>query len=196
MFVYVLIDPQTNCIRYVGVTNDVERRYSQHLSCSNSKNFAKDCWVKSLRLQGLKPTLAIFEECEDEQKALDAEARWIQTGLRLGWPLLNFNKVELAEYPNKVSVEVAEWLLEKHRDKIVDHLVDALLSELKPKSEPKEQLNEPTDLEALVWAWRDEHPEGTQAELRSDFKRHKIEISKGHVFNCWHSWPGGEDVQE
>jgi lysophospholipid acyltransferase (LPLAT)-like uncharacterized protein len=64
----------------------------------------------------------------------------------------------------------------------------------------------PTDLEALVWQWRDEHPEGTQSELRSDFKRRKIEISKGHVFNCWHSWPnasptawqeeGDNDVQE
>ncbi len=65
-----------------------------------------------------------------------------------------------------------------------------------PPPEQSERVNagDPTDLEALVWQWRAEHPEGTQAELRRDFQRRRIEISKGHVFNCWHSWPNASPM--
>jgi len=59
-----------------------------------------------------------------------------------------------------------------------------------------ERVNDPTDLEALVWRWRDEHPRGTQADLRKDFEARQIPISKGHVFNCWHSWPGLTEKDE
>lgn len=69
--------------------------------------------------------------------------------------------------------------------------------ESRPSSPPSgERLNAvngerndgPTDLEAMVWQWRDEHPNGTQAELRKEFADSGIEISRGHVYNCWHSW--------
>ncbi len=205
MYVYGLIDPQTNCFRYVGITNDLERRYNQHVTCSNSKNFAKDCWVKSLRLQSLKPMLVVLEECEDEQQALDAEARWIQTGLRLGWPLLNFNKVELAEYPDKISVEIAEWLMEKHKDKIVDHLVDALLDELRVKTEAKERKQaDITSLQAAVLQWRRDNPNGIQADCIRAMAAQGLTLSRQYASDLWKiqlgaspmAWQEDGNVQE
>ncbi len=195
MYVYGLIDPQSNCFRYIGITNDLEHRYSQHLTCSNSKNFAKDRWIKSLRLQGLKPTLVVLEECEDGQMTLDAEARWIQTGLRIGWPLLNSNKVELSEYPNKISIEVAEWLLDKHKDKLVDHLVDALLDELRPKKkrmdgEISERTTEQTDRQRALKEWRAANPgeeRGMQTRAIRELQARGIDISKSYVCEMWDS---------
>lgn len=55
-----------------------------------------------------------------------------------------------------------------------------------------ERMNErevtPTELQQLVWKWRDVHKNGTQAELRKEFAQRGIKISAGHVFNCWHAW--------
>lgn len=48
----------------------------------------------------------------------------------------------------------------------------------------------PTDLQQQVWEWRDANPNGTQAELRAHFDSLGVQISRGHVFNCWHAWPG------
>lgn len=53
-----------------------------------------------------------------------------------------------------------------------------------------ERVNEPTDAQRIVWEWRDANRDGTQAELRTDLERKGIDISRGHVHNCWHSWPG------
>lgn len=47
-----------------------------------------------------------------------------------------------------------------------------------------------TDLQRAVWAWRDAHPDGTQAELRRHFAARNIEIARGYVHECWHRWPG------
>ena len=48
----------------------------------------------------------------------------------------------------------------------------------------------PTDLQAAVWAWRDAHPNGTQAEMRREFEARGIDIARGYAHECWHKWPG------
>ena len=48
----------------------------------------------------------------------------------------------------------------------------------------------PTDLQAAVWAWRDAHPAGAQAEMRADFAARGIDIARGYAHECWHKWPG------
>lgn len=50
-----------------------------------------------------------------------------------------------------------------------------------------------TDLQRMVWAWRDANPDGTQAELREDFAAREIEITRSWVHTCWHKWPRNED---
>lgn len=47
-FIYALVDPLTDRIRYVGQTNDLERRYKEHCTIFD---FSLKCqWVQSLRL--------------------------------------------------------------------------------------------------------------------------------------------------
>ncbi len=45
-----------------------------------------------------------------------------------------------------------------------------------------------TDLQRMVWAWRDANPDGEQADLRADFKARGIEIAKSWVHTCWHNY--------
>lgn len=53
-----------------------------------------------------------------------------------------------------------------------------------------------TDLQRMVWAWRDANPGGEQADLRADFKARGIEITRSWVHTCWHKWPGLMEDEE
>jgi predicted GIY-YIG superfamily endonuclease len=87
--IYVLIDPRTNEVCYVGKSNDVERRYNDHLHNPNSKKMEQ--WIKELAQIRLKPLLKVIEviEATDPLEILACEAYWISTYLAKSAPLLN-----------------------------------------------------------------------------------------------------------
>lgn len=65
-YIYCLMDPITNKIRYVGITIDLITRYKSH--CYNKKDIKnwKINWVNSLRRKKLKPIMCIIEEIKKE----------------------------------------------------------------------------------------------------------------------------------
>jgi group I intron endonuclease len=65
-FIYGLIDPRTNKIRYVGKTNNLKQRLFDHTRRSKHKTTYKDKWISSLLEIGLKPIIIILEECGDD----------------------------------------------------------------------------------------------------------------------------------
>jgi len=67
-FIYGLIDPETNLIRYVGKTNNLKSRFNKHLSECNKKGFwtPKNKWIRSLKERGLSPIMSIIEETTTE----------------------------------------------------------------------------------------------------------------------------------
>lgn len=87
IFIYGLIDPVTRQIRYVGQTNDLERRYQEHVN--NIEDTHKGLWIQSLREKGRIPTLVILEIIEDEAKSNYHEKWWIVLGQKQGWLLTN-----------------------------------------------------------------------------------------------------------
>lgn len=46
----------------------------------------------------------------------------------------------------------------------------------------------PTDLQAAVWAWRDAHPDGAQADMRRAFEAAGVQIARGYAHELWHAW--------
>lgn len=60
----------------------------------------------------------------------------------------------------------------------------------RPNDRTPNAVDDTTELQRAVWAWRDAHPDGTQAELRHHFAMRGIEIARGYVHECWHRWPG------
>lgn len=61
-YIYALVDPETNYVRYVGKANNPQCRYSGHLNprCLQEDNH-KNRWIKKLLRNGLKPHLKILE---------------------------------------------------------------------------------------------------------------------------------------
>jgi len=66
-FIYILIDPRDNQVRYVGKTKSKNRRYYQHMNeASKGTRTHKNNWLLSLKNKGLKPEMVIIDECEDD----------------------------------------------------------------------------------------------------------------------------------
>ena len=85
--IYALCDPKTNQIRYIGKSQRVKERYSNHLNDKSKTH--KVNWINSLKNKGLKPTLIILEELEDNQDWKEREMFWINQGRLNGWDLVN-----------------------------------------------------------------------------------------------------------
>lgn len=74
IYIYKLIDPKNNEVRYVGKTINIKRRYKQHLYDKRTSH--KSSWVQSLRNQKLKPILEILEICNTDNWK-EREIYWI-----------------------------------------------------------------------------------------------------------------------
>jgi len=81
---YVLEDPTTDEIRYVGYTCDVRRRFSEHRKRRHSYTSS---WIQSLHNKGLQPRLRVLCYVQDafEAKRLEVEliAKYRRRGVRL-----------------------------------------------------------------------------------------------------------------
>jgi excisionase family DNA binding protein len=86
--VYALGDPRTSQIRYIGIAQDVYKRYAQHLNHPHS-NEMKNAWMNEIKQSGIVPTLTILETDVDESIIYGRERHWIQHYLELGAPLTN-----------------------------------------------------------------------------------------------------------
>lgn len=59
--IYILIDPITNQVRYVGKTNNIKERYKNHKNRCRDVNTHKRNWINKLRKQGLHPIIEVIE---------------------------------------------------------------------------------------------------------------------------------------
>lgn len=66
VYIYALIDPLDNQIRYIGKTVDMEARYRHHVYSNHKPKTHKEKWIASLRANFLKPQYVILEECTEE----------------------------------------------------------------------------------------------------------------------------------
>ena len=63
VFIYGLIDPVTNQLRYVGKSVNPKSRFRKHIQESKNKQTYKDRWINSI-LNGYKPELIIIDEVD------------------------------------------------------------------------------------------------------------------------------------
>lgn len=88
-YIYALRDPDTKEVRYVGKTNNLERRYQSHLCNSkNRQHIYSYRWIKSLQREGKEPILEVLEEVSEDQWK-EREIWWIAEMKRLDMRLTN-----------------------------------------------------------------------------------------------------------
>ena len=76
-YVYVLVDPITNKIRYIGRTKNPDKRYVGHLN-GNSNGYILN-WVDNLKQQGKRPILKIIDDTCDFERIKEIELDLIRT---------------------------------------------------------------------------------------------------------------------
>lgn len=92
-YIYGLVDPTTNEIRYIGLSRTPTRRLHQHCSFARKPNsrMAASEWIAELLARQLIPALITLEEYSAEwrSEARDVEIQWINHYWNEGAPLLN-----------------------------------------------------------------------------------------------------------
>jgi hypothetical protein len=87
-YIYALVDPETEEIRYIGKSIRPSERLANHINEPQS-NCHRSHWLHSLKAKGLKPILLIIEELSGNWPWQEAERYWIAFGHAQGWPLTN-----------------------------------------------------------------------------------------------------------
>jgi predicted GIY-YIG superfamily endonuclease len=85
--IYGLVDPRDDFIRYIGQTENIHRRLSEHLA--SDEQTAKGAWIRGLRMVGLVPRVVILAQHADDKSVSYWESWWITLGRREGWGLTN-----------------------------------------------------------------------------------------------------------
>ena len=55
-FIYGLVDPRDNKVRYIGKANNINKRLCGHIGDMNRKVTPVSCWIKKLHSMNLTPT--------------------------------------------------------------------------------------------------------------------------------------------
>lgn len=93
-FVYALIDPRDQSIRYIGMSHQPEKRLIDHTrdDKQSKQNRQKHAWCQELKQAGLEPTLKIIEKIKNTRTfAFTRETYWIRFYQKKGAPLLNIH---------------------------------------------------------------------------------------------------------
>jgi hypothetical protein len=110
---YYLCEPDTDEVRYVGITkNGLKKRLSQHLK--NPTNYFISKWFKELNINNKKPVIKLIKECETYEELLQSEINEIKKFRDLKIDLYNisdggdinpmFGKTHTSESRNKISL--------------------------------------------------------------------------------------------
>ena len=86
-YIYILQDPITNEVRYVGKSKNPHRRYLSHLWQKPKVKYHSYYWIQSLLKKGLKPTMTVIDEIDREWEWL--EKYWIEQFKCWGFNLTN-----------------------------------------------------------------------------------------------------------
>tara|TARA_R110000765_G_scaffold93781_5_gene176780 strand:- start:1791 stop:2402 length:612 start_codon:yes stop_codon:yes gene_type:complete len=85
-YIYELSELESNLPRYIGKSDNPDRRYREHLK--DKKNSYKRNWITSLLKRGEVPVLTIIEEVSIDEWS-DSEKYWIEQYKAWGYKLTN-----------------------------------------------------------------------------------------------------------
>ncbi len=133
-YIYKLIDPTTLEIRYIGQTNDIDRRYNDHLSSSinensNSYNTYKANWIRKVINNVNNPIIEVIEECVDLEQSNIRERYYIEKFYNDGCRLTNSYITDVTEFSletrKKMSdAKLGKSLIEIHGEEKAKELSD------------------------------------------------------------------------
>jgi hypothetical protein len=122
-YIYKLIDPVSNDVRYIGQTNDINRRYNDHLSSSIRENSSqykthKSCWIRKLISLGLRPTIEIIQECYTLSESNSLEKMYIEKYTLDGCRLTNSYVSDVTDFSAETRKKMSDFRIGKSLEEI------------------------------------------------------------------------------
>lgn len=87
-FIYILICPMDGFVKYVGKSNNPEKRLKDHLLDFRCMDLHKAMWLKELRTKKIKPRLEVIDEV-DSFEWKEKESFWCKYFKGYGYTLFN-----------------------------------------------------------------------------------------------------------
>jgi hypothetical protein len=118
-FIYALVDPIEQTVRYVGKSNYPDKRIKSHLNRAlklKGGGPSKDRWIHSLWKRGLRPQVWILEEVHKAEWGA-AEVRWIEKFRAEGAPLTNLSDGGPQRGSRRKKGKSKPWIGEYFRNK-------------------------------------------------------------------------------
>lgn len=101
MYIYKLVDPRDQAIRYIGAAADLKNRLGKHIR-QRGTNTAKDEWIDELLSLGMKPLIVELEQAtRGDYKS--REMFWLGIHAGMGYNLLNVFGVKPAKKGKRLS---------------------------------------------------------------------------------------------
>lgn len=126
VYIYALIDPRNNNIRYVGKTIELNKRFWAHKNDKNKSH--KVNWIKSLK--GLDPKLIVLDICSSKDWEF-WEQYWISQCKTWGFKLTNLTDGGAGSIRRKQSIEEKEKRANKIRGTKRSEKTKILMSEIR-----------------------------------------------------------------
>lgn len=144
-YIYKLIDPITNEVRYIGQSDNIMRRFNEHISSScnensNSYNTHKSCWIRKIKSKGLLPIIEVVEECDNLKQSNIRERYYIEKLTNDGYRLTNSYVSDVTEF----SIETKKKMSSAKKGKTLEEIVGLEKSlELREYYSERMKLNNP-----------------------------------------------------
>ncbi len=98
-FIYILICPLDGLVKYVGKSNNPEKRLKDHCLDFRCMDLNKAMWIRELRAQNMKPFLRVIDEVDyDHWK--EREEYWCNYFKSYGYVLFNTRSRNGLTYAN------------------------------------------------------------------------------------------------
>lgn len=190
IFIYGLVDPRTDIIRYIGWTINPKRRLRDHLSSYNlKKNTHKNSWIKQLLCENLRPNIIILEE-NVYTNFSERERYWIKyykennlTNLTMGGEgMLGFVHSEEFKKNNSELKKGNKNMLGKHHSQETKEIISRKSSAnglgRKVSEETKIKISESNKGKHREWVGR-KHSEESKEKMRKPSSQEEIEKMRG-----------------
>ena len=115
-YIYGLVDPFTDEIRYIGQSTSPWSRLKTHL---NERNNTHKChWIQKCISMGKKPGLTIIEEVKQQNQWQERERYWISYAKKNNWNITNSTSGGdgVPDLPQETRERISKvWIGKKHK---------------------------------------------------------------------------------
>lgn len=109
-YIYLLKDPITREVKYIGETSKPEQRYNQHCWGLTGDCDEKKHWLIELKAIGVKPIFEIVDSAKDKREALLKENALIVLYIKSGAALFNIKNKDTLKQFNQFGQLVGEYV--------------------------------------------------------------------------------------